>query len=243
MVFLRFMAGCSMVGHGVLLPAIMKRIIFSLNLMSLVFTILLFMHVHLFHRIDRMVLYRVESVTQREARDLSNQESLCKNEIMTLSFVVGNGQTGLPNAYIQFNGQTYRTNEEGRATITVGAGGDYHYEVSLDGYEGMEGKVSISQSTTAMVSLTEMTTSVDAFIPLGAVAIYPNPANTYLTVVVQNWVNPIWTIYNTNGQELGTGIFQADRAIIATEYLTDGIYVVEVASKQGVTKQQVVIQH
>jgi hypothetical protein len=76
------------------------------------------------------------------------------------------------------------------------------------------------------------------------ILIYPNPASDFVTLNIDNVNNTdlILNIYNVTGTLVKSEILKQDKRQINIGYLRNGIYVIEIKSKEWTKKQKLIIQ-
>lgn len=71
---------------------------------------------------------------------------------------------------------------------------------------------------------------------------YPNPANDIITLDVNSKENMVFRIYNVSGSLVKSGMAKQNQQQINIRDLSDGIYIVEIKSKEWTEKQKLIIQ-
>ena len=190
-----------------------------------------------YHRLDRMVLYQPDLVSQNEARDDANPESICvdsgsNSELYQLQFIVGDGEQALANANVLVNGQSYTTNADGQVTISGLSEGIIDYEISLAGYSAENAQVLLSGSLTVLVTLDVMTTSLDDVVSSNAIKVFPNPAGDQLYLELQKLQEGGQArIITLNGKVVRTELIKGQVTPINLMALPKGTYIMEVVNE------------
>ena len=105
--------------------------------------------------------------------------------------------------------------------------GDGFYSLTADNGEVIINGGEFGGSEITEISIGEELSTSDAF--LSTISLYPNPANTDITLSMAN-TNDIssYRVYNTFGQLLQEGTLQANKQVISISRYTVGIYFIVV---------------
>lgn len=79
----------------------------------------------------------------------------------------------------------------------------------------------------------------------GSLHLYPNPANELVTIEVDQWekgADLTLFMYNSSGSLVRTVKIGSQQQQVSTADLTEGIYVIEVRSREHITRQKLLIQ-
>ncbi|MEL6655504.1 MAG: PKD domain-containing protein [Bacteroidota bacterium] len=189
-----------------------------------------------YHRIDRMVLYHEDLVSQNSARQLSNEETRCEDSgLYQLTFIVGDGNQALANATVTVAGQDYLTQADGSVTITNLSSGLLAYAVNLGGYVPQASEILLSRNTTILLTLDAVTTAEDIEMA-DVIRLYPNPAQDHIYVELPTTEQSQIRVLGLNGQILRTQFSQQRLNPVDVSLLPAGTYIIEVISDGWRTK-------
>ena len=183
-----------------------------------------------FHRIDRMVLYQSEMISQGDARQLSNPETLCTSTgSHSLQFIVGDGNQALANAQVTIGGVTYYTQADGAVSIPGMEPGTVNYLVNLDGYTSQSGQVQFLGDLTVLITLNVVTSTEDQE-NTANIRLYPNPVEEVLHIESSESILELW-VSNSAGQVLLQP--QQGKALIDVSRLPNGLYILSLRMESG----------
>ena len=116
------------------------------------------------------------------------------------------------------------------------AAGMYYYQVRAEYSDGCESEPAASEANPANNYVIVNVTSVAEN---GEVALYPNPTNGNITIQAQN-MNRI-TVVSVLGQVVYDAEVEGDSQIINMAQFNAGVYMVRIATENGVSTQRVTV--
>ena len=116
------------------------------------------------------------------------------------------------------------------------AAGTYYYQVRAEYSDGCESEPAVSEANPANNYVIVNVTSVAEN---GEVALYPNPTNGNITIQAQN-MNRI-TVVSVLGQVVYDAEVEGDSQIINMAQFNAGVYMVRIATENGVSTQRVTV--
>jgi hypothetical protein len=108
-----------------------------------------------------------------------------------------------------------------------------HFVNSSLGYAVGDSGTILKYETTGNVSTLER--------PL--VQLYPNPSNSAITILLESSIKTgKYIILNMEGREVLSGVIDSKITNINTQFLSEGLYIVEVYSNDFIIKEKMIIQ-
>lgn len=118
--------------------------------------------------------------------------------------------------------------------------GVYNYSVSFDGFNTVQGDVEVTdQNVTVVVVMISSTVSVHS-IPFTSVSLFPNPASSTVSVIMGSEIEEI-TITDTYGRIVHKQQAGAKSLQIDISGLTTGLYLVHLATQNGITTRKMLV--
>ena len=156
--------------------------------------------------------------------------------VYSITFTVTDGENPVVGASITIGSLTDVTDESGEVTFEGFAAGTYEYEVTATGFHPATSSVEVvDQDVSVPVTLTPISSvSVNGQVSL---TLYPNPASSWVKIQTQSRINSL-QVFNV----LGTLVHHRQVGESQTEVdlsdLANGIYIVRVATEDGVAVQR-----
>ena len=119
--------------------------------------------------------------------------------------------------------------------------GIYGYTVSLEGYTEVEGEVEVfNQDIVVPVILTSISTAVKPEVSPSTI-VFPNPVKTTLSIVSDSIIEDI-RIFDITGREVYIGEVNVNPAQVGIEGLSEGLHIVRIRTKNGVSTHKIHIR-
>lgn len=153
-----------------------------------------------------------------------------------VSFIVKDEEgNSLDDAMITFGNATNAPNCYSFYQIEPGT---YNFSVSLVGYHTVQGEVEVAdQNVTVQITMILSTVSANS-IPINSFSLYPNPAGSYVTVVMENTIDNIM-ITDMKGRVVKNQHIGSNTAKISVGGLPNGLYMVIVSTRDGVSAKKI----
>lgn len=141
----------------------------------------------------------------------------------------------LDNAIVALEGTSNPFNKHSFYQIDEGV---YGYSISLEGYKSVEDEVVvIGQNIVILITLTSISSSINTeFSP--SINVFPNPVTTIFSVVSDATIEEI-SIYDLLGRQVYYQNVKANSAQIRVEGLSDGLHIVLIRTKNGVSTKKI----
>jgi hypothetical protein len=116
--------------------------------------------------------------------------------------------------------------------------GVYGYTISLEGYHNVEGEVIVTdQDVFVPVTLVSTSTDINTIVS-PSINVFPNPVKTSVTIASDAIIEEV-RIYNISGKEVLFQNVEANSAQISVEGLSEGLHIVLIRTKNGVSTQKI----
>jgi hypothetical protein len=143
--------------------------------------------------------------------------------------VVDNNDVPVENAEVTTNGETKKTNAEGKVSFGIYSdAGVLNYVVAKDDYTRVEGEFNIDTTQNVLVKL--IYTDIDNKLSVDA-KIYPNPAKDYVNIIAN--INSQITVYNSLGTIIYNGSMQSYNQTIDLSTYKKGVYFINIKSEKS----------
>ena len=194
-----------------------------------------------FHRIDRMVMFKLGTVTQSTARQLSNEETFCEVDgNYTVTFLVADGNQALQSAEVSMNNGTSTTEADGKVSFANIPGGLTEYSVELPGYSPASGRINVTSDLTILVTL-DLRTSTTPTLNQSTFELFPNPAAEIVNISMTNWKNAQLQLLAIDGRLIKEAILTDSITPLSLAGLSKGMYIVLVRQDGQLLRELLVI--
>jgi hypothetical protein len=144
------------------------------------------------------------------------------------------GGASLNNAIVTLEGTSNPFNNHSFYQIDPGA---YAYSVTLEGYDAVDGEVEvIDQDMVVPVTMVPINTSVNINNSI-AISMFPNPANSILSINSDEAMEQV-IITDAVGRTVHQQIVGTSSAQINIQGLPSGLYLVKIATKNGIATRK-----
>jgi hypothetical protein len=118
--------------------------------------------------------------------------------------------------------------------------GIYEHSIVLDGYHTVQGEVEVTDhNVTVFITMISGTVSVNS-IPFNSLNLFPNPASSFVSLIMETVIEEIM-ITDAMGRIIKKQHVRANTAKIEVAGLPNGLYMVIVRTRDGVTTRKIQI--